>query len=442
VNRRSFIKGASVLALGFAMPAVLERAVFARALDGVSAASVDRTLVVIELNGGIDGLNVVIPLNNAAYRSARPNLNVVEATALPLTSDLGLNAYLEQPGAAGQPAALLKSAVWDANKLAIVLGVGNLTPNLSHFSSQKIWYTADPSQKASEGWLGKYFDEDVTSSTDEPFAGLGASASLPLALRSPTIAVPAISSVNAYQLQSSFGSPTDANLRRAKVPLLYQAYPTGLPFGLVLEDTAASATATSAALVGQTYTPATGVVYPNSGLGNGLKLIAQVLTANLGLRVAYVSTGGWDTHSTQLTTMQTLLTGLSQALTAFYKDISAKGFLNKVMIMTTSEFGRRVKENGSAGGGGNYGTDHGTANFQFFIGGAVRGGIYGAWPSLSSLDSGGNMYSNTDFRQTYATAISSWLGADHVPVLGASYNSLDFIGTVGSPQVFLPLSKR
>jgi uncharacterized protein (DUF1501 family) len=431
MRRRSFlIKGTSLLALGSALPPVLGRSAFAGALDRVNAATAMKTLVVVELNGGIDGLNVVIPLNNSAYQAARPNLNVVEATAVPLGSGFGLHAAL----------APLKTLAWDTGRMAIVHGVGNLTPNLSHFSSQKIWYTADPTSQQYEGWLGRYLNEVVV--TNEPFAGVAASSAVPVSLRSNTVTSAAIASVSSYQLQSSYGSTADANLRRAKVPLNYAAYPTVEPWGALLQSTSASATATSAAvLAGSPYTPAPGVTYPASGLGNGLKLIAQLITSDLGVRVAYISTGGWDTHSDQLPTMQTLLTGLNDSLAAFYSDLSAKGYLNNILIMTTSEFGRRVRENG-APGSGVYGTDHGTSNFQLFLGGAVRGGFYGSFPSLTNLDSSGNPVSSTDFRATYATAIGSWLGADPAAVLGGTFATLPLIGSVAAPQIRLPFVLR
>lgn len=412
MNRRTFlIRGTSFLAVGAALPAVLQRAVFAGTLDGVTAATGSKTLVVVQLEGGIDGLNTVIPYGDANYRTLRPTIGAVADAPVTLDDRYALHPSL----------APLK-AIWDAGKLAIVHGVGYPNPDLSHFKSMAIWHTADPRGTPADGWLGKCL-QPISGPVVNPLAGFAQGTSLPASLRSVTTPVAVVESVAAYKLQSSYGSAADATKRQATLQKLYAAYPADAPYGLLLEGTADSALTSSTALQAVDKTYQSGTTYPGNGFANGLKLIAEAITTDLGVRVAYIKIGGWDTHSGENAAIQRLLTTLADGLKAFYDDLAAKGRLSDVLVMTWSEFGRRAKENASGG------TDHGTANVQFLFGGSVRGGHHGAAPSLTSLDGNGNFKFSTDFRSTYATALGGWLGVDPAPVLGGSYPTLPLLDT-------------
>lgn len=455
--------------MGTVLPPVFQRAITAQTLDRVSSVYTGNTLVIVELNGGADGLNIVFPnpANTQAsdytnYLALRPNLSQtafnggnVTGTNLPasfpLNSQYSMNGALDGTfNAQGVSNGNGLKKIWNDGNLAVVLGVGYKNPNLSHFASQKIWYNADPtmSPSSSEGWLGSFMDYVEAPPNNEPFAGFGYSSSLPQALYSPLNTAVAVQNAGQYALTSSFGAAADATLRKNVVPTLYSGYPSGLPMGIIVENTAASATTTSATINGAgAYSPAGGVTYPNSGLGNGLKMIAQMITLGLGVRVAYVSTGGWDTHSGEQTGQANLLSGISSAFRAFYDDLTAKSLMGKVALITTSEFGRRAGENGTSMGA--YGTDHGAGSVTFVVGGAVNGGIFGSMsltPNVGVVN--GNLKYTTDFGQIYGACIQNWLGADSTAVLGATnanFNTTPLAGLFGPSmvrQIGIPLIRN
>jgi len=407
--------GLLAVSAGMLMPAVFSRAVLAArnaAQDGArwAQAAQGRTLIVVQMAGGNDGLNTIVPYTDSAYYQARPTIGVKAADVLPLDARLGMHPSL----AALQP-------LWTQGKLAVVEGVGYPNPNLSHFAAMDIWQTLDHSGQGSQGWLGKYV-AGLVDKDGHPFQSLAIGASLPTALQALNADVPVVGDPKQYALQADAGQPKSAADARVQALLkLYNTYPQSAPYAALLDATAQSAYTGSRQLldVASRYQPQ--AKYPGSNLAKGLQTLAEAIVEGLGLRVGYVTLGGFDTHAQQANTQANLLKDLADSLTAFYADLAAHGASQDVVVMTWSEFGRRVEENASLG------TDHGTAAPLFVLGDAVRGGVYGEPPSLNKLDNAGNLVYTTDFRSVYATVLEAWLGAPAQAILGGDFGTQGFL---------------
>jgi uncharacterized protein (DUF1501 family) len=390
------------------VPEIFRHAAAADVLErGNNAGVPGKTLIIVQLAGGNDGLNTVVPYADGAYHDARRRLGVPDDRVVPLNERIGLH----------QKLAPLKP-LWDAGQFAIIEGVGYPNPNLSHFSSMHIWQTASPDGALHGGWVGKYLD-DLERREHDPFHGFNVGQSLAPALTTGATAVPAVGNVADYQLRVG-DDAVESQARRQALLKLYEAYPKAAPYAALLETTFDDALNTSAQLQQSVagYRPA--VEYPRTPLGSGLLLLAQVIDSQQGLRVGHVTLGGFDTHARQVQAHEQLLETLAGGLSAFMQDLEAHGKADGVLVMTWSEFGRRVPENGSDG------TDHGTAAPMFLLGKRVRGGAYGEPPSLTDLDNG-NLRYTTDFRSVYATVMERWLGAPAKAVLGGEFKQLGLL---------------
>jgi uncharacterized protein (DUF1501 family) len=415
LTRRAMIKdGLLVVSAGMIMPAVFSRGVAsarAQALDGsrVAQTASDRTLIVVQMAGGNDGLNTVVPFSDPLYLKVRPTLAIPESKVLPLDSRLGLHPNL-------QP---LKK-LWDAGHLAIIEGLGYPNQSLSHFQAMDIWQTLDLSGNGSEGWLGKLV-AGLVDKEGHPFKAIDIGVQTAQALQSISTQVPTIANVKTYSLYPDPADADGGNARLQALMKLYNSYPGTAPYAALLDTTALNAQDGSRQLrqADATYQPA--VTYPKGPFADGLKVLAEAIVQDLGLRVGYVTLGGFDTHANQQATHDTLLLTLANGLSAFYNDLAAHGKADKVVVMTWSEFGRRVDENGSLG------TDHGTAAPLFVLGNPVNKGIYGEPPSLSNLDENGNLKYTVDFRSIYATVLDRWMGASSKDILGGSFGSQNFL---------------
>jgi uncharacterized protein (DUF1501 family) len=423
LSRRIFIQdGFKVVSLGLAMPHIFTKAAQAAAVEAGRDPSMlnvpgeqatdpfaNRTLVVIQMAGGNDGLNTVIPYNDGIYLQNRKNLAIPEDQLLKLDDRFAFN-----PAMGGM------KSLWDDGKMAVVHGVGYPQPSFSHFRAMDIFQTANPEGKADEGWLAKLV-KGAVDRRGHPFAGFAAGGTLPPALMSPDYPIPAVQSVDTYKLLADPRYAQDAASRQDALVKLYQNYPGGAPFASVLqsteEGTLSSIDQLQKAHAG--YKPA--VEYPKDGFGAGLKLLSETICGNLGVKVGYVTLGGFDTHSNQKNQQARLLQSMSDGIKAFWDDLTAQGKADNVMIMTWSEFGRRVGENGSNG------TDHGTAMPQFIISNGMKGGHWGDPLNLNDLDKG-NLKFTTDFRSVYATVMDGWLGAPADKLLGARFPTLGFLG--------------
>lgn len=362
-----------------------------------------RVLVVVELSGGNDGLSTVVPYEDDHLGRARSTTRIPDGELWKLEDGVGLH-----PGLAP-----LKPA-WDAGALAIVEGAGYPQPNRSHFASMDIWHTGRlEGRRADTGWVGGAADEREAGGRDAATVHIGTT--VPYSLRSRRVAPIAFEAAAAYRW---FGRGDELKVFEA----LQQRDPTlgdGAPENVWLGETAREALASSDAVrrAAAAYRPA--ATYPRQGaLGRQLSVVAALVAADFPARVYSVSLGGFDTHSGQRARHDGLMRQLGGSLAAFQEDLEKHGVAERVVVVTFSEFGRRVKENGSAG------TDHGTAGPMFLLGPAVRGGRHGAPPRLDALDGGGDLVMTTDFRAVYATLLDRWLDVPHARVLGETFTPL------------------
>jgi uncharacterized protein (DUF1501 family) len=370
---------------------------------GIPANPEDRTLVVLQLGGGNDGLNMLIPHTDPAYQQLRPTLGQKVSDVLPISGTLALH-----PG--------LKPLVdiFSKGQLAVVEGVEYPHPNFSHFRGTEIWMTADDQNVGSLGWIGHALDH-LSNHPALVAASLGVTTPRALVGMQPT-------DIALGGALKDFAYKPVGKIDPGAVSAIYDYMNsvTGSDSKYDKLITASHAIAQEAmagvAKVATGYTPA--VTYPKTQLGAGLQTVAQMIHGGVGARVLYLATGGFDTHSNERETHDRLMQTLGDGLGAFWQDINAHGHADNVALMTFSEFGRRPAENASRG------TDHGSAAPMFVMGGSVKGGIYGDTPNLTDLDNG-NLKVQQDFRQVYAAMLQNWLGFDPTDVLpGGPYQAL------------------
>ncbi len=420
LTRRAMIKdGLLAVSAGMIMPPIFARATRAAraaAAEGSSWAqqAQNNILIVVQMAGGNDGLNTIVPYTDSAYYQARPTLAIPQSQVITLDGRVGMSPSLS----ALQP-------FWASKKMAVIEGVGYPNPNLSHFASMDIWQTLDLSGQGSSGWLGKYV-AGLVDNQGHPFQSLAVGQTLPAALQAINAPVPVVGSPETYKLQADPTAPITAAEARIQALLnLYNTYPKSSPYAALLDATAQSAVNGSKQLeaAATQYKPA--ATYPTTGFAKGLQVLAEAIVQGLGLRVGYVTLGGFDSHANQAMSQPQLLTDLAEGIAAFYADLAAHNASSNVVIMTWSEFGRRVEENASQG------TDHGTSAPLFVFGDAVQGGqIYGEPPDLNSLDAYGNLKFTVDFRSVYATVLDRWLGASGQAILGGDYGDQAFLPAV------------
>ncbi len=411
LTRRDFIKsGVALVTLGSAhaaIPTVFKGAFAIRAseADAVEAADA-KTLVIVQLAGGNDGLNTVVPYRDPAYAKLRPTLGVAADQVLPLGDEFGLHPKL----------AALKP-LWDGKKLAIVHGVGYPDPNFSHFQSMAIWQSGGPQNAAGDGWLGSYL-ANLEAEEHDPLHGFNVDRMIAPELYSTNAPIVSAADAESYGFQHLAADEAEARRRQTALLKLYDQFPKNLPYAALLESAATDAVSSSQAVQAAAAGHTAAVDYPQTSIASGLQLIAQVIASGAKIRVAHVTLGGFDTHSAQLNEHEKLLGDLGDALAAFYADLAALGRDGDVMTMTWSEFGRRAGENASEG------TDHGTAAPLFLIGGGISGGFFGKPVDLGSLDNG-NLKFTTDFRSVYASVLEKWLGTPSEQILGGQYPLID-----------------
>jgi len=368
-----------------------------------------RTLVMIQLGGGDDGLNLLVPYGDGTYYDLRPKVAIPQADVLPIDGQFGLH-----------PGLKAFKRLYDDGKLALIQGVGYPSPSRSHFRSMDIWHTARTDANADQGWLGAFMSE-VYKVGESPFQCVSMGTGIPKALLTPNAPAAAVQDANTFQFLA------DRRLPTGKDPLLKtfgQVYarpgrklPTMELVAQGWETTARGVEALGAAT--EKYQPS--VVYPQHPFAKALQNVAQMIAADLGTRVFYVSLGGFDTHANQKPAHAALMTHVSEGLAAFQEDLERLGKADGVLILGFSEFGRRVRENGSGG------TDHGVAGPMFAIGSGVKAGLYGETPSLTNLDDG-DLRHTVDFRSVYATVLESWFGAPSQAILGGTYERIGFLG--------------
>ena len=421
ITRRQFVKGgAAAFTMTFAAPEFLSD------LARAQGASV-RNLIVLYLSGGNDALSTLVPYNDPFYYARRNSLAVPAGNVLQIGTDpsgvaLGLHPRL---GGLRQ--------IFNEGALALIQRTGYDNQSRSHFQGTDIWSTANPANSTGLGWVGRYLDS--LPSPVDPLVGWNTTGTLPHVLQASHTSVPAIANPQTY----SFASPNsgaEAAAERATAIRISSHVPVDRPELAFVYGSAQAALATLDRVASvATYAPNT---YPNTGLGLALRAVAGAMVRNIGTRVFYVTTGGFDTHSNQAVNAAngsyfTLMATLNDALLAFHNDLRAQGLLDDTLVVSFSEFGRRISENSN---GATAGTDHGAASAMLIMGGRVNGGIYGTAPNLNPVASNTTLENNgadvryeTDFRSVYAQVIDNWLGANSQALLNGNFrkNGLNFI---------------
>jgi uncharacterized protein (DUF1501 family) len=434
-TRRDFLR-TSVLggALAYTVPLFLEKTFLT--LDSMAAATPGQyttgkdgtILVVLQLAGGNDGLNTLVPYADDAYHKARPTI------ALPPNQILKISDY-----AGLHPKLTGLHSLYQEGHLGLVQGVGYPNPNRSHFRSTEIWQTAsDSDRNGTDGWIGRYFDSCCPGA--DPTVGVAIGGETPQAFSSPTPKGIAFRNPEQFRYMSEAANdPASADMFMRQMNQVDDSGHASLSensggsIGMIsgpgndegstvdfLQRTALGAQMSSDKILAITRKTKSTVNYPQSPLGNSLNMVARLIAGGLPTRVYYVSQGGFDTHSNQIASHDRLMTDLSMATASFVADLKAQRNFDRVLLLTFSEFGRRVAENASGG------TDHGAAAPLFVLGGGVKPGLYGSYPNLTDLHDGDLKFS-TDFRSIYATALEKWLGAPSEQVLGRRFPILPFI---------------
>lgn len=393
------------------------------ALDGVaSSASVpvtgkdDTILVVMQLAGGNDGLNTVVPFADDAYYRARPGLAIAAEKVRRIDDYCGLHPSLENLG-----------ALLVEGHASVVQGVGYPNPNRSHFRATEIWHTASDAEKSEAyGWLGRYCD--AACAGEDPGAAIAVGDQVPQALRAKSGKSIAIGAPQDYQFQDGMDPAAEEMDDDAAAPdggsidMLFGASDPGVNAADFLQRTALDAVASSSTVQEILRNSHRGADYPATDLGRRLQLVARLIGGGMPSRVYYVSLGGFDTHANQAGAHERQLAVFDQAVGAFCRDMRTQGNFDRVLLLTFSEFGRRVAQNASGG------TDHGAAAPLFLFGGALKGGLVGKHPSLTALQRG-DLVHHTDFRSVYATLLEDWLKTPSSPVLGRDFGRLPLLRT-------------
>ncbi len=394
-KRKEFLQIGSLATASMMMPK------FLKAFDGKSMVPPgNKVLVVLQFSGGNDGLNTVIPVRNDIYYKSRPKLGIEKDNAISLTDDVGIN-----------PALQAFKGFFDDGNLGIINSVGYPNPDRSHFRSMDIWQSASDSDKyIYTGWLGRYLDAQC-SGCGKPTQALEVDDVLSLALKGEINKGLAVKDPKRLYNTSREKYFKDINVSHEKgeetVDYLYKT----------LSETLSSADY----IYQQSKVHPTSTAYPATELGKNLKTISSLILSDIDTKVYYVSLGSFDTHVNQENQQKRLFTQLNDAMSAFVKDLKDNKRFEDVMVMTFSEFGRRVSQNASGG------TDHGTANNMFFIGGGLKQkGLINPMPDLADLNEG-DLKHTVDFKNVYATVLNKWLGADDKEILGKQYDFMNFI---------------
>jgi uncharacterized protein (DUF1501 family) len=432
-TRREFLR-TTVLgsALSWTVPAFLANTFAALHADAADSATQiisgkDSTiLVVLQMAGGNDGLNTVVPYTNDFYHKARPKIGLSPQQILNLNGEIGFHGAMTG-----------FKELYDSGNLAVVQGVGYPNPNRSHFRSTEIWQTASDSDKIEKyGWLGRYFDNCCSGA--DPAIGVTIGNQLPESFFAKTPTGICFNNPQNYRFMAN-GEATEESYKKLNEVEMSSPAPdensggsigalaAGMPMqgGKAvdfIERTSLDAMHSSDEVRSIAARVQNQATYPGSQLGNSLKLVAKLIGGGLPTRIYYVSQGGYDTHTNQVGTQQRLLQDLGDSTKAFVDDLKAQGNMQRVLVMTFSEFGRRVTENANGG------TDHGAAAPMFIVGNKVKAGLLGKYPSLAPQDLfEGDIKYNVDFRNVYASVLESWLMTKSAPILGRQFEPLQLV---------------
>ena len=365
-------------------------------------------LVVVQLSGGNDYLNTVVPYGNGLYYDFRGAIHIKPEDVLPIDDQTGFRPGMEAI-----------KRLWDEGKVAIIHGIGYPNPNRSHFRSMDIWHTALPDDIGHEGWLGRA-TEELDPNGENVLTAVNFGRGLPRALGKRGVPVASVGNLETYGL---FTDVDDESRRKTVLNTFAKMYGSANGGDAVME------------FLGQTGTDAlkgadilrtavdkyqSNVEYASSSIGQSMRDAAQVMFADLGTRIYYTQQGSYDTHAGELATHHQLWSEMSAAIGDFMDDMDEHNAGDDTSLLLFSEFGRRIKDNGS-------GTDHGSGGVAFLIGNNVNGGVYSSYPSLKERDHlEGDLHFNNDFRITYTSILEDWLGLDPVPIVNGTFEKFDF----------------
>jgi uncharacterized protein (DUF1501 family) len=401
MERRDFLKTTALASSAFLIPT------FLKPLEALAKSDISgyKNLVVIQLSGGNDGLNTIIPYGNDIYYQKRKTIAINKPDIITLDDMLGFNPNLSA----------LKE-IYDQGWMSIVNSVGYPNPDRSHFRSMDIWQTAsDANQFLTTGWIGRYLDANCQT-CKSPYTAIEVDDTLSLAMKGTNLKGIAVQDPN--KLFQTSREPFfkdivrdhgDTNLNEDNLGYLYKTMIETYSSADYIQKTSKTYNVTAE--------------YPATGLGNQLKTVSKFINSGLQTRIYYVSLSGFDTHVGQQAQQGRQLKIYGDAVAAFVKDLKQTNKLDDTLIMTFSEFGRRVEQNASNG------TDHGTANNVFLFGGKLKKpGIFNQAPDLTTLDNGDLKY-QVDFRDIYATVLDKWLDLNNSQVLNKNFNGIDLLQT-------------
>jgi uncharacterized protein (DUF1501 family) len=402
-HRREFLKLSTLATASLFVPRFLNA--MGRPGDNLVPKG-NKVLVVLQLSGGNDGLNTVIPIGNDIYYKARPQIGILKEKVLRLTDDVGLHPELST-----------FKTLYDEGNLGILNNVGYPEPDRSHFRSMDIWQSASSSKEVLQtGWIGRYLDE-MCKDCKMPTQALELDDTLSLALRGAIQKAIAVN--NPQQLYDNSKDKLLTSLSASHIQSTHDLeHENPVDY---LYKTMASTQNSADYILRESKAGYSNTVYPKTQLAKSLKTISSLILSDINTQIYYVSIGSFDTHVNQANKQSQLFKQMDEAIAAFTKDLKDNNRFEDVLLFTFSEFGRRVNENASNG------TDHGTANNMFFVGGGLKEkGLLNAFPNLADLDNGDLKY-QVDFKSVYATLLKNWLDADDEKILGKRMEHLSFV---------------
>ena len=372
----------------------------------------DPVLVILQLTGANDYLNTIVPYTNSLYWDNRPKVNIPQDLVLPIDDELAFRSEVEQ-----------FKDIYDKGNMAIIHGVGFQNSPRSHFRAMDIWHTCEPESIGIDGWVAKVI-RDLDPNGENVLKGVNFGQGLPRAMAMRGVPVTSVNNLATYGVFSSVRSLASEDERTQLLDSFARMYAPAIGTGPTMEylgQTGLDALkgADVIKLAPERYSST--IEYANNAIAKSLKDVAQVHLADLGTQVFYTSHGPFATHFDQSGSHAKLWIEISGALDSFFADLKEHNASENVVVMLFSEFGRRVKDNGT-------GTDHGAAGAAFVIGDRVNGGMYGEYPSLKTEDlTQGDLAPNYDFRGFYASLVDKWLGLDPIPIVGGKFEQMSFV---------------
>jgi uncharacterized protein (DUF1501 family) len=367
----------------------------------------DPVLVVVQLSGGNDFMNTLVPFTSGVYYDARPLVSIPEHRVLPINDTLGFH-----------PSAEPLRQLFRSGKLAVVQGIGYENSSRSHFRAMDIWHTCEPHRIATEGWLAKVIRE-LDPAGANPLTGLSFGRGMPRALAAPGVTATSVDDLDNYGLLTGV---EQAEQRQQDLAIFRRMYTPAIGTGLVreyLSHTAQGVVSGADRLKEAPRRYSSTIQYPSNPIAKALRDVVRVHTAGLGTRVFYTQHGGYDYHAQEVPTHARLMGELSSALDCFLQDLREHDAADDVAVLVFTEFGRRIKDNGS-------GTDHGSGGGAFIVGERVRGGLYAEYPPLAPAEwlNGEDLRHTIDFRGVYSTMLEQWLGLNPVEIVGGTYEQI------------------